>query len=295
MRKILVTGSEGFIGKETVRLLNESGFGVYTLDIKGEGKNHLRADINSQESREYVIRIKPDVIVHLAAQVEVLSSVHDPFSDLTSNILGTVRMLEAGKLGGVKEFIFVGSGGAIYSSDNEMPVNEDGRILPVSPYGVSKLAAENYVRVLSELNDIGWTSLALSNCYGSIAAHPRGVIFEFFKKITSKESAIINGPEVTRDFIHVRDVANAIYIAIGKPTNSRLNISSNTEVTLGQLFEMISKLLESDVKPIFQPPREGDVLRSRLDNSKAKKILNWFPTITLDEGLRENISGENRV
>ena len=254
MQKTLVTGSEGFIGKQTTIHLLKQGLNVYTLDIKGEGPKHLKADINSTEARDFVIKLKPEVIVHLAAQVDVQFSVNDPFADMTSNVLGTLSILNAGILAGVKEFIFVGSGGAIYSSDNSMPVNESGDVLPKSPYGVSKLAAENYVRVLSELNGVGWTSLALSNCYGNVYTHPRGVISEFFRKIKLGESAVINGSDVTRAFIHVSDVADAIYSAIGNPTNCRINISSNTEISLSELYRKICTILDSEIKPKLLPP-----------------------------------------
>jgi UDP-glucose 4-epimerase len=293
--KILITGSEGFVGKETVRQLLDQGLDVYTLDIRGEGKKHLKADINSQEAREFISSLRPEVIIHLAAQVDVQYSLSNPFSDMTSNISGTLNVLDAGIKGGVKEFIFVGSGGAIYSSDNAMPVTEDGKLLPVSPYGVSKLAAENYVRVIAELNNIGWTSLALSNCYGKVSTHPRGVIFEFFKKIDSGDSPVINGIAVTRDFIHVSDVASAVKASIGNPTNCRLNISSNTEISLGELFDKIAQILSSGVKPIVNPPREGDVLRSRLDNSKAFKMLKWKPKVDIDKGLKENLGIDGRI
>ena len=290
MQKTLVTGSEGFIGKQTTIHLLKQGLDVYTLDIKGEGPKHLRADINSAEAREFILKLKPEIILHLAAQVDVQFSVNDPFSDMASNVLGTLSILNAGIQAGIKEFIFVGSGGAIYSSDNVMPVNESGEVLPKSPYGVSKLAAENYVRVLSELNGVGWTSLALSNCYGSVYSHPRGVIYEFFRKINLGESAVINGSEVTRDFIHVNDVADAIYSAIGNPTNCRINISSNSEISLSELYRKISIILDSDIKPKLLPPREGDVLRSKLDNSKALDILKWSPKIALDQGLQLSLS-----
>jgi UDP-glucose 4-epimerase len=145
------------------------------------------------------------------------------------------------------------------------------------------------------LNNIGWTSLALSNCYGKVSTHPRGVIFEFFRKIDSGESPVINGISVTRDFIHVSDVASAIKASIGNPTNCRLNISSNTEISLGELFDKIAQILRSGVKPIVNPPREGDVLRSRLDNSKAFKMLKWKPKIGIDEGLKENLGIDGRT
>lgn len=295
MKKILVTGSQGFIGRETVHLLRTKGFEVYTLDILDGDDQHFKCDITGDSIERIIRDTKPEIVVHLAAQVDVSSSMIDPLSDLNTNIIGTLKVLTACISGKVNEFIFVGSGGAIYNSTNQMPVSEEGSVLPVSPYGVSKFAAEGYVRVLSELHGMGWTSLALSNCYGNIEFHRRGVVFEFFKKISIGQSPTINGAEVTRDFIHVHDVASAIYMAIGHPVNNRLNISSNIETSLKKLFEEIASLTNSQVTPTFLPPREGDVLRSRLDNSRARQILNWSPKIDLREGLRMNLNEDGQI
>ena len=295
MQKILVTGSQGFIGQETVRFLRTMGFKVYTLDILDGDEQHFKCDITSDLIESIIQDTKPEIVVHLAAQVNVSSSMIDPFSDLKTNILGTLKVLTACISGNVNEFIYVGSGGAIYSSSNQMPVSEEGSILPVSPYGISKFAAEGYVRVLSELHGMGWTSLALSNCYGNIEFHRRGVVYEFFKKISAGQSPTINGAEVTRDFIHVHDVASAIYLAIGHPANKRLNISSNSEITLKELFNEIASLTNSSVSPSYFPPREGDVLRSRLDNSRAQQMLNWSPKINLSEGLKMNLNDDGQI
>lgn len=295
MKKILVTGSQGFIGQETVRLLRTKGFKVYTLDILDGDEQHFKCDIKSDLIERIIQDTKPEVVIHLAAQVDVSSSVIDPFSDLNTNIFGTLKVLSACISRSVNEFIYVGSGGAIYSSSNQMPVSEEGSILPVSPYGVSKFAAEGYVRVLSELHGMGWTSLALSNCYGNIEFHRRGVVYEFFKKISAGQSPIINGADVTRDFIHVQDVASAIFLAIGHPANKRLNISSNSEISLKELFDEIASLAKSSISPSYLAPRKGDVLRSRLDNSRAKEMLSWVPRITLSEGLKMNLDENGKI
>lgn len=290
MKRLLITGSSGFIGRETVKKLSDfKDFEIFTIDLLGSGSNHFNLDINSPEVKGKFLEIKPDVVIHLAAQVDVIASFDNPVEDLISNAVGTLNLLEASRSAGTQEFIFIGSGGAIYDSSNEMPVNEAGRILPVSPYGISKYAAESYVRILAESYGLHWTSLALSNCYGDIESHGRGVIFAFCKALNRGYSPKINGPDVTRDFIHVRDVANAIFLSIGKKLNTRINISSNTETSLFELFTEITKILNVDIQPKILSPRDGDVLQSRLDNSKAVKLLGWRPEIGLQEGLRMSI------
>jgi len=248
-------------------------------------------DIKSPQIAGKFLVIKPDVVIHLAAQVDVMASFNNPIEDLVTNALGTLNLLEASKAASAEEFIFIGSGGAIYDSSNEMPVNEDGRILPVSPYGISKYTAESYVRILAESYGLNWTSLALSNCYGDIDSHGRGVVFAFCKALTEGSSPQINGPDVTRDFIHVQDVANAVFLSIGKKLNTRINISSNTETSLLDLFTQISKILNVDIEPKVMSPRDGDVLQSRLDNNRAAKLLGWRPEISLQEGLRMSLNG----
>jgi UDP-glucose 4-epimerase len=292
MKRIVITGSAGFIGRESVKKLSSSSeFEIYTIDLLGSGPNHFNLDIKSPQIAGKFLEIRPDVVVHLAAQVDVMASIENPVEDLTTNAIGTLNLLEASRAAGTQEFIFIGSGGAIYDSSNEMPVNEAGRILPVSPYGISKYAAESYVRILAESYGLHWTSLALSNCYGDIESHGRGVIFAFCKALTEGSSPQINGPGVTRDFIHVQDVANAIFLSIGKKLNTRINISSNTETSLFELFTEISMILNVDINPKVMRPRDGDVVQSRLDNTKAAELLGWRPEIGLHEGLRMSISG----
>lgn len=295
MIRVAITGSSGFIGREVVKKLTEvSEFEIYTIDLHGSGANHFNLDITTEEVEIKFLQIRPDVLIHLAAQVDVVKSFENPIGDFSTNVLGTLNLLYASKLAGTKEIIFIGSGGAIYDSSNIMPVDENGKINPISPYGISKYAAESYVRIFAENFGINWTSLALSNCYGDLESHGRGVIFALCKAISEGMQPQINGAEVTRDFIHVEDVANAVLLSIGKKLNCRINISSNTETSLIDLFELISEILNVDIDPIILDPRDGDVLRSELDNSRAYNLLGWRPEIGLRDGLAMSILGREK-
>jgi UDP-glucose 4-epimerase len=287
MEKVLLVGGAGFIGKAVAAKLTKLGINFEVVDIRPGG---TRADIVKDDLEEIFQRFKPSAVVHLAAQIDVRESFVNPVHDLEVNILGTVRLLEAANKAQCRNFVYIASGGAIYDSEGILPHKENANQLPVSPYGVSKGAAEEYVRVLSAKYGSNWSSLALSNCYGPVREHGRGVIYQFWRAISQKEIAKINGPEVTRDFVHVEDVADAICLAIQKPVNRRLNISSNTEMSLIDLYKMIAAELGSSLAPEMHSVNPGEVLRSKLDNSLALKLLGWAPRFDLEAGIKAALS-----
>ena len=285
MRKVFVTGSRGFIGKRLVLALENSGYEVFPLDLLGGGVHQQKIDIVTHDLKELLNLFKPDAVIHLAAQVDVTASFENPIRDLEVNGLGTLRLVTSALEAGCTNFIYVASGGAIYDSNSEMPLSETSRELPVSPYGLTKSIGEGYTRVLSEKAGAHWTSLALSNCYGPLVDHKRGVIYEFWKSLSEGRPPHIFGPNVTRDFIFVDDVVRAVLAVIERPTDSRINISSGSEISLINLYNKVSKIMNSRLEPIAHEPKVGDVLRSCLSNSLAKEITEWEPRISLDEGL----------
>lgn len=290
MQKVLVTGSSGFIGSKVVIRLRQKGYAVFTLDLLPGDENHFALDIASPEIANVFSKLKPDCVIHLAAQIDVTQSFLDPVNDLQINGFGTLNLLLNSLENSCDNFIYVHSGGAIYDSKNMLPITENGIELPVSPYGLSKQIAEGYVRTLSKQYGLGWTSLALSNCYGNLKENRKGVIYEFAMKIINQEQAKINGADVTRDFIHVDDVVSAIVLAVSRPLNQRINISSGTETSLIFLYQKIASLLGSSIEPIIQPIRNGDVIHSSLANAKARELLKWSPAVDLDIGLASSIA-----
>lgn len=291
MKKVLVTGSEGFIGSNLLHVLQLSNYKLFTLEKLLKSPNGKRIDISTQELQPVFSSISPDVVIHLAAKMDVRESFVDPVRDLEANGLGTLRVLTASQNSGCQNFIYIASGGAIYDSEAPMPLTERSpERRPVSPYGLSKRLGEDYVKLLSEKAGTSWTSLVLSNCYGQVAAQRRGVIFEFWKSITEGESPKIYGPEITRDFVHISDVVIALTKAIEKPINSRVNISSQIEISLLELYNKVAKILKSEIKPILLEPHLGDVLRNCLSNEKAKELFGWEPLINLDQGLKLSLS-----
>jgi UDP-glucose 4-epimerase len=292
VNRILVVGGNGFIGKRLVRKFEDSHTDYLVLDLSGgPSEKFIKAGIASDDLNAIFQGYSPTAVVHLAAQIDVRESFVNPIHDLEVNILGTVRLLEAANKAQCRNFVYIASGGAIYDSDGILPHKESARELPVSPYGVSKGAAEEYVRVLSAKYGSHWSSLALSNCYGPVREHGRGVIYQFWRAITQNESAKIYGSEVTRDFVHVDDAIEAICLAIKNPTNCRVNVSSNTEISLFDLYSKVAQELGSKLKAEIHEAIVGEVLRSKLDNSLAFELLGWAPRIDLDEGIKTSLSG----
>jgi UDP-glucose 4-epimerase len=292
MTRVLVTGSEGFIGKKSVLRFRHQGYDVYTLDRVGSGEKHYVGDIATLELNGIISAVLPEIIVHTAAQTDVMSSFADPEQDFLTNAYGTLRLLMASQEFNVKTFVYIHSGGAVYDSNQPMPLSEISLEKPISPYGVSKSTGENFVRIMCSYHGINWASLALSNVYGDFKENPKGVIFEFWKGLTTQQECQINGTQVTRDFIHVDDVVEAILLSTIRPPNRRVNISSGIEISLLETYELLSDLLGVSQNVRMEPPRSGEVLRSCLNNALASELLKWKPKISMKEGLSRALSAE---
>lgn len=262
----------------------------FTLDRSGDGRNHIRTDITVDNLTSKITDINPEVIVHLAGNVSVPFSVEFPVEDFNLNAGGTLALLLAAENTACKNFVFVTSGGAIYDSSAPIPFKENSPINPVSPYGLSKYIGEGYARVLSEARGSEWSSLAISNVYGSVKIQKQGVVYRFWNDILNGVSPTIFGASVARDFIHIDDVVDALIKVIEKPVNCRINISSNTSTKLVDLLREIQRIMDSNIEPIIEDPQFGDVKISQLDNSKAKKLISWYPKVDLINGLDRSLT-----
>lgn len=291
MKRILVTGSEGFIGKRLCRRLSRMNhnYNLFTLDRIGMGVNHSAIDITSKSLESEIIRISPDIIIHLAGNVSVKFSVENPLADFQANALGTLAVVSSALKTSCSNFLYLTSGGAIYNSSESFPFTEDSPTKPTSPYGLSKLIGEQYLGLLAA-EGLNWTSLAVSNCYGSVYEQKQGVIYSMWRDLMDGISPRIYGANVSRDFIYIEDVIDIIVMACEKPSNRRLNVSSGTSVTLTQLLEKIQMIMNTNIQPIILPISPGDVPTSSLDNSNARKSLGWIPKTDLDQGLRFSLT-----
>lgn len=298
--KILVTGGAGFIGLHVVELLVQRGYEAIIVDNFHVGKKDtvppgvriIEMDINSTQMEGVFVRERPDVVIHLAAQVDVAISIQNPVHDAEQNIIGTIRLLNYCQKYNVQKVIF-SSTCAVYGETDDCSITESFPIKPLSYYGLSKSTSERYIQLFNNLNQVPFTILRYANVYGprQTSLGEGAVISTFFGKILSGKAPFIYGDgEQTRDFIYVKDIAMANLLAINKGSNEIFNIGSNTKTSVNEILKMMSSLASVQVIPIHQPARDGDIQHSRLDNTKAASILGWQPTYELLSGLSETFN-----
>ena len=304
MSKILVTGGAGFIGSHIVDKLVESAENpskIIIVDNLSTGKKEninenakfYHADILSKETVETIFEIeKPQIVIHTAAQVMLRESLKDPITDAKINILGTINVLEACRKSGVKKIIYTSTGGARVGNPIYLPVDEKHPINPVSPYGISKYTAENYVQAYNQLYGPDYLIFCFGNVYG-----PRDdpatkrVIPSFLEKMLNGESPIIFGDgSQTRDFIYVEELAEFIVNSIDKnPNNKLFYLANGTEISIKEIFQILKELTGFSGNPHYVEEIKGEVKEIYLDTSLAKKELGWEPKVSIREGLEKTV------
>ncbi|WP_239618250.1 NAD-dependent epimerase/dehydratase family protein [Cohnella mopanensis] len=295
--KAIVTGGAGFIGSHLVEALVHLGIQVSVMDnlVSGEQRRihpsaaFKRMDIRSNEAKELIVREKPDVVFHLAAQTDVQKSLLDPKYDADVNVCGTINLLEALRKTGCGKLIFV-STSAVYGNVQSERISEKDPVAPISYYGLSKWSGESYIRLFYQLYDIPYTILRFSNVYGP-GQTPKGeggVIAVFLDRIHACKSLSIHGDgEQTRDFIYVKDVVGAMLAAIERGDQETAQVSSSTKTSINHLVSILSRIHGADLDVIHTPARRGDIAHSCLDNRKASLLLHWQPLIDLRDGLTD--------
>lgn len=297
--KVLVTGGAGFIGSHVVDLLIENGYEVVIVDNLSTGKEEFinekaifyKKDITDDDLYEIFEKEKPDYVIHQAAQIDVQKSIDNPVFDAKVNVLGTVNLLECCRKSGVKKTVYASSA-AVYGNPEYLPIDEGHRINPISYYGISKHTPEHYFEVYRQLYDLKYTILRYANVYG-IRQDPKGeggVISIFIDKMLKGEMPVIFGDgNQTRDFVYVKDVAKANLLALEKGDNEIVNISTNKPTSINELVDLMNKIMNTSLEPVYKEPRKGDIVHSYLDNKKALDVLGWKPEYSLEEGLKETI------
>lgn len=298
---ILVTGGAGFIGSHVVEAFLVEGHSVSIIDNLSTGKEHnlhpgamfLRADIQDTAAVDRFFKTGYfDVVCHHAAQIDVRRSAINPVLDASVNIIGTLTLLEASVRYGVKKFLFASTGGAIYGEQDYFPADEEHPTRPVSPYGVAKLATEQYLFYYSVFHGLNSISLRYSNVYGprQNSEGEAGVIAIFTDRMLRGEQPIINGDgKQTRDYVYVEDVVRANLLALHYKGTGAFNIGTGVETDVNTLFHCLRTLTGSECAERHGEGKRGEYRRSVIDARKALRELGWSVTHSLDQGLRPTV------
>ncbi|MBC8313663.1 MAG: NAD-dependent epimerase/dehydratase family protein [Candidatus Cloacimonetes bacterium] len=298
--KILVTGGAGFIASHIVDAYVDAGYQVVVVDNLSTGNiNNLNSkakfyeiDITNPDLEKIFKSERPDFVNHHAAQISVPVSTQKPIFDAQINILGTLNILQNAVKYKVKKIIFASTGGAIYGDAEEYPTSENYVPSPVSPYAIAKLTVEKYLHYYNYQFGLKYLALRYSNVFGprQIPHGEAGVVSIFIENILRKESSNLysfpNKPDgMIRDYVFVGDVVDANLLGLKIGNNDIINIATNKETSTVQLYNQIAEILNSDITFKRGDSRAGDIRRSCLDISKAKKILNWSPKTELKKGI----------
>jgi UDP-glucose 4-epimerase len=297
--RALVTGGAGFIGSHLVDALLDDGEDVVVVDhLSGRhtenlaeaierGAEIVRSDVSDVRCMKDVFaHARPDVVFHLAAEIDVRRSVTDPSTDAHVNVGGTAAVLEATRLAGAQRVLLASTAG-VYGDPQTVWTPEEAAVAPLSPYGVSKAAAEMYVSLYRRLHGISSLCLRMSNVYGPRQDPQRasGVVAILSAAACEGRTATIYGDgEQTRDYLYVRDAVGAFLAAAHSHAQGVLNISTGIETTVLDLARTLS------VQTVFADARAGEVTRSCLDPRRAASSLGWTAAVSLAEGLRETVA-----
>jgi len=303
--RVLVTGGAGFIGSHIAEAYLRDGWEVTVLDDLSRGRESnvpegacfVRADIRSPEARQALATGHFDVLNHHAAQIDVRVSVDRPAFDSHINVVGFVNLLDGAGEGGVKRVIFASSGGVVYGDPEVIPTPETAPKQPISPYGVSKLAGEYYLRALAALRGFEGVAMRYANVFGP-RQDPKseaGVVSIFVSRLLEGRPLTIFGDGLqTRDYVFVKDVARANVLAASVPISSgddidgpAFNIATSVQRNVLELAATVGQVMGRKPEIEFAAARPGELFRSALDVSKARKVLGWKPGHVFEDGLRE--------
>lgn len=301
--KILLTGGAGFIGSNIIDGYINEGYQVIVMDNLSSGKKEFinknakfyHADIRDKDTISRIFKKeKPQILNHHAAQKSVRESVIDPVNDAEINLIGILNLLEIGRRNGLDKVIFASSGGVVYGDSEIIPTPENyDPKLPLSPYGVTKLASEYYLNFYYKTYNIPYIALRYSNVYG-----PRqnpygeaGVVAIFCQNLLSNIQPVINGNgKQTRDYVFVEDVVRANIKSVATDFIGGINIGTGIETDVNQIYSGIEKIINTKKKPKFGPKKTGEQIRSCLNNKLAKEVLSWRPEFSLSQGLTKTVA-----
>ncbi|MCW2278833.1 NAD-dependent epimerase/dehydratase family protein [Heliophilum fasciatum] len=298
---VLVTGGAGFIGSHVVDTLIQRGHTVTVLDDLSTGKRQnvhpqARLIIGDVCQTDWQAPLTeqdnpPEAVIHLAAQVDVQTSLRDPGRDAQVNIIGTLQMLEFCRRQGIQRLVLASSA-AVYGEPQRLPIDEEHPVAPMNFYGISKHTPEHYLAVYRQLHGIEGIALRFANVFGprQDATGEGGVVAIFADHLRRHQAPVIFGDgEQTRDFVFVGDVAAAVIQAMEAPASQLrhhiYNVSTGVPLTVNQLYQTMQDIQGSKLPVNYGPARPGDIQHSYLDSTRIYNDLDWRPRITLADGL----------
>ncbi len=295
--RIIVTGGAGFIGSWVCEAYISESHEVLVIDNLSTGSEDnippeaefIKCDVRDPVGLEKVFRqFRPEVVNHHAAQINVRDSVENPSLDAEINISGSLNVLRLCAEHKTEKFIFSSTGGALYGEPDNLPADESTPALPLSPYGISKLATENYVRYHSKNHGFGHVILRYANVYGE-RQNPggeAGVVGIFCENILSGKPCLIFGDgEQTRDYVHVSDVSQVNLLATSLKEEGTFNIGTSIESSVNHIVRILGEVTKTEFKIVHEKERPGEVRRISLDCSLAAEKLGWSAQLSLPEGL----------
>ncbi|MCV7087711.1 NAD-dependent epimerase/dehydratase family protein [Mycolicibacter hiberniae] len=305
--RALVTGAAGFIGSTLVDRLRADGHEVIGLDNFATGRatnlEHLaddtgfrfvEADIVSADLGAALAQHRPEVIFHLAAQIDVRHSVADPAFDGSVNVLGTIRLAEAARAAGVRKIVHTSSGGSIYGTPPSYPTSEDVPTDPASPYAAGKVAGEIYLNTFGHLYGLQCSHIAPANVYGPRQdPHGEAGVVAIFAQalLNGTPTKVFGDGSNTRDYVFVDDVVDAFVRASGEAGDrQRFNVGTGVETSDRQLHSAVAAAVGAPDDPEFHPARLGDLRRSCLDIDRARRVLGWQPQVALADGVARTVA-----
>ncbi|MBV9367622.1 MAG: GDP-mannose 4,6-dehydratase [Solirubrobacterales bacterium] len=305
----VVTGGAGFIGSNLVDALLERGDRVAVIDNLSSGKRsnldqalqagavlHATDIRDADELKEIFSAVRPEVVFHLAAQIDVRVSVEQPAADATVNVLGTIAVLEAARTAGARRVVNSSTGGGLYGEADLLPTPEGYEIKPLAPYGQGKLAGEGYCSLYTRLHGLSTVSLRYGNVYGPRQdIHGEAGVVAIFcgHLIEGRRPTVFGDGRQTRDWVEVSDVVRANLLAADTTLSGPVNIGNGSETSVLELLDALRDVGRGDhlAEPQFAPERPGEVRRSRLDVTRARRELGWEAQIGLRDGLRRILAG----
>ena len=296
-KTLIITGGAGFIGSHLADAFVAQGHDVHIMDDLSSGREENiprgatfhRLDIRSPEATELIASSGADTLIHQAAQIDVRKSVDDPAFDAEVNVVGSFRLFEAARRGGVKQILFASTGGAIYGEQDRFPADEEHPTRPLSPYGAAKLAVERYLYFYHQTYGLDVACMRYANVYGE-RQNPHGeagVVAIFLDRLLTGQQPRINGDGLqTRDYVHVSDVVKANLAVLGRPGFLIYNVGTGRETNVVELFRTLADALGDPIEAHHGPAKSGEQRRSVIDPGKLGSELGVDTPLSVQDGFQ---------